>query len=151
MLTSFDIFSKLPGNWSFSRDIKNFKDPLSSGIVTGMASFTPVNGGEELHYEEQGIFVTDDGQRYHIKKEYFFEFDIESQNIKKYFAQDGKKLGLFYIFGAKYSGEHQCANDHYAAKYTFPVDDLREFTQIYTVKGPNKDYVSGTRYRQAIT
>ena len=148
MLTSFDIFSKLPGIWSFVRTINNAKEPLLSGIATGNASITQVLGEKNLlHYQETGIFDTVSGTKYSFSKEYFFAFNEDTKNIEKYFAQDGLKAGLFYIFGTNYTGEHLCVKDHYQAHYEFPNDHFQEFSLIYKATGPKKEYVSNTKYK----
>jgi len=147
MLTSYEIFRKLPGIWAFSRTLVNFQEPQSSGTVTGLAEFRAVPGVQDLlHYFEKGTFVTEAGAKFPIQREYFFEFNEKNRNIEKYYATDGAKGGLLYALSANLTGEHLCGEDTYKANYQFPSDDSKEFTLTYEVTGPIKNYTSKTRY-----
>jgi hypothetical protein len=147
MLTSYEIFKKLPGIWSFHRTLSDLLEPKSSGVVTGLAEFRPVaDSANLLHYFEAGTFTTEGGTTHSIKKEYFFAFNEKTRNIEKYFAENGTKAGLFYILGSDLAGQHLCVKDNYKASYAYPNDDFREFTLTYDVTGPSKDYSSRTKY-----
>lgn len=149
MTQNFEIFSRLPGHWSFTRTLSNFKEPLSSGIVTGNASFTPTDDPTHiLHYKETGLFKSNSTE-HTIYNEYFFVFNEKTKNIEKHFAQNGIKTGLFYIIDAQHNGNHICVNDHYAASYAFIDECFKEFSLTYKVTGPLKDYVSETKYTLA--
>ena len=148
MLTSYEIFKKLPGTWIFERTLNNLLQPQSSGVVNGHAKFIPVHGTQNLiHYLETGIFETKGGAKYPITKEYFFAFNEQTHNIEKYFAEHGAKSGLFYVLGQDLSGEHLCVKDNYKARYNYLDDDFQEFSINYEVTGPQKNYSSETRYK----
>ncbi len=147
MLTSYEIFLKMPGVWAFHRTLNNILEQKLSGIVTGIAKFTPVKDQSNLlHYLETGVFVTESGTQHHVSKEYFFAYNDTTKHIEKYFAQNGTKAGLFYVLSKDLTGEHLCIKDNYKANYSYPKDDFKEFTLKYEVSGPQKNYSSITRY-----
>jgi hypothetical protein len=147
MLKNYEFFKKLPGAWKFARTLNNLLDPNMSGQVVGEAKFMTVTDDEnQLHYSESGVFETALGNKYDIKKEYFFVFNQITRNVEKHFAQNGIKVGLFYVLSADFGGEHLCNKDNYKAKYEFDNDDLSDFSLTYQVSGPSKTYTSVTKY-----
>ena len=146
MLTAYKVFSRLQGNWSFTRVITNHHEQNLSGVVNGTASFTPV-AEDQLFYEENGVFKTEAGHELPIHKEYFYRYNRSTQKLEKHFANNKVNTGLFYVLDANYAGKHLCSQDNYEARYAFPTQDFNEFELSYIVHGPHKDYVTSTKYR----
>lgn len=147
MLTSYQIFKNLPGVWVFNRTLINIQDPKTSGEVSGLAEFRPMQGEQNLlQYYEVGTFVTNAGDKWQIKKEYFFAFNEKTYSIEKYFAKDDLKDDLFYALNENLEGAHNCGQDKYVANYKYENDDFKEFSLTYKVTGPHKNYISETKY-----
>jgi hypothetical protein len=146
MLTSYEIFKKLPGVWALSRSLINSLEPQASGTVTGSAKFTLVTGDDDLlHYRETGEYINQAG-KFPISREYFFAYNQSTKEIEKYFSENGIKAGLFYVLSQDLQGKHLCAADNYNASYKYENDDFQEFELTYEVTGPKKNYISKTRY-----
>ena len=154
-----DIFKKLQGVWSFSRNLirNDVLQPL--GTVKGTVKLSSfIENNNDLYYLEEGELIMSNGEKFNIRKEYIYSYHEKEDQIEKYFAQDGKKEGIFYKLNFKdhtqtasksqsicATGEHLCSKDNYQANYEFLED---KFKLTYKVNGPNKDYTYETVYEK---
>ncbi len=143
------IFERLKGNWTFQRILPE------NGLVKGSAEFKEIKPGI-LNYREQGVWRRPD-QSFAISKDYQYRYDPEIDQISVYFIDQEKPAKLFYKINiapadektfAEFSatGEHQCNKDNYKAQYQFINEN--QFSLIYFVKGPKKNYISETIWRR---
>jgi len=139
--------------WTFQRTLTG---KPSDGIVHGQAQFQFSNQ-EELLYKEQGKLILSSQIPLDITQKYIYAYDKIQDILTVYFVDDKNKRGLpFHTIhfqskelseiGWLANGEHLCSQDHYSVNYLFVFNglNLSRFEITYTVKGPEKDYVSQT-------
>ncbi len=142
------------GTWLFNRSFIHTQTQQSQGKVTGRAVFSYLNENR-LHYKEEGILETPNGQTVEVSQNYEYEYEKNTDSIKAYFAADSKKNLFFHqlSFSAEdetlieATGTHYCDPDTYEANYKFDADN-KKFTLIYFVTGPKKNYISSTIFER---
>jgi len=93
---------------------------------------------------------------FQISRAYQYRYDSQTDKICVYFHEQGKEDRLFHEINlvpsddkhslAQGEGEHPCACDHYLVRYYFT--DKNQFSLIYHVKGPTKNYTSETVFKR---
>ncbi|SEW03618.1 hypothetical protein SAMN04488515_0756 [Cognatiyoonia koreensis] len=134
MLTAGDF----EGRWQLSRQIDD-KLLGQAGTFDGTAELT--GSGNTMHYREDGQIRIGDGQPMTATRRYRWTFTGEDVNVT--FA-DGQPFHRFVPEGCVAGTEHPCGNDLYRVTYDFSA--WPEWTAIWTVVGPRKDYTSRSRY-----
>ena len=165
------IFNAMSGQWKLSRRIESAMPPYPSGSFNGLATLetrgaTDPSYEKEYLYHEEGEFVSDQGLTFKATKQYVYRYQKNAEKISAWFVkQDGKTVdyhfhdlsfteGLSRNLHTKdtkrltASGHHLCTPDTYGAEYHFQYleDHLTSWNITYTVKGPQKDYVSNANY-----
>jgi hypothetical protein len=135
----------LKGPWTFERKI------TSINSLAGVAYFLEYEDG--LLYSEKLRFPSPSGKVLLAHREYFYRFS--EGNLAIYFAYEGKPADIFMelsLSGLRGKmlarGSHLCLNDFYSGEFEFSGES--DFSIIYTVKGPKKDYVISTVYSKAL-
>ena len=134
-----DYFFYLKGSWDFQRSISN------GSKVIGKALFQ-IRGENTLHYREEGILTTPEGNSLTCYQEYVYR--LEDGAIHLFFNEN--PLRFFYTvrltdpFLRRACGEHLCLSDLYRATYFFESE--RNFTLQYVVNGPSKNYQIITKF-----
>lgn len=134
------FFDSLSGNWQFERNVapKNAK-------AQGQASYNKITN-DSLYYLELGILNIDD-KKIDFKKEYYLLLNnnkieiYKTKNRQDFFhkidlIKSNKRWSSFDI--------HKCQDDIYKIKYI--VNSKNNFTIIYDVNGPSKNYILTTFY-----
>ena len=144
-LDKYITFKSLEGNWDFIRKIDNkFTAPLS-GVVTGTASFSPIlRDPNILDYVENGALITISGHKNAVTQEYFYRL-TDANDIEVYFGSGGEILEFFHVINDGVIADHICRDDCYRVKYEFGDD---KFSIVYDVIGPNKNYISNTKFKR---
>ena len=127
------------GPWSLHRTIA---DNLQgqSGTLTGQAVFTSTEANQ-LIYDESGTLVLASGASLAASRRYLWGF--AGTEVVMRFA-DGKPFHRFTPIGHAAGSDHPCGDDFYSVRYDFTA--WPEWTAVWTVTGPRKDYVSTTVY-----
>lgn len=126
--------SFLHGNWTLTRHID---DRHSNTRMTATGTLTVDN----TLWAEQGIL---DGNKF--TQNYGLVFDNKGGLTVNF--PDGR---LFYTLENQTQPQtidHRCGNDHYQGEYT--VQSQTQFTQIWKVKGPKKEYTMITEYSRSL-
>jgi hypothetical protein len=157
--TSTKVFNLLNGMWAISRKIPGY------GQMKGIANFESTLNNNELKYKENGLFIFDNGNTCEAHREYLYRLNKKNNEIEVYFIENDKNFDrLFHTLEFKNNIEenkissllitqqsqqflsakalHECSEDTYKIKYEIFKDN--QFTIIYTVNGPTKNYVSET-------
>ncbi len=143
----FKIFNLLAGEWIFDRILSVY------GTVTGTACFQPLSP-HILHYKESGQFTTPSQKTYRTSREYAYCYQEAPETLAAFFIHDARPDYLFHELNfaplengiAAASGSHACHDDMYYASYEFLHKDA--FVITYLVVGPNKNYVSRTKFNR---
>lgn len=136
------VFGRLGGAWTFERTISN------QANMTGQARFLP-GQGDHLRYEESGTLVLPTGQAIQAHRSYLY-FALEN-GFSVWFDEPEPRLFHEVRLAAagdvlRGSATHPCGQDQYDTVYEFRPDG--SFMIRHDVKGPRKDYVSVTVFRQ---
>lgn len=161
------IFRGLQGSWDIVRKLESFLPGFPSGTLQGSAQFAPrfpTDGhySTEHLYIERGTLTTNAGLTLNANKRYAYRYSESRDQISVWFVkEDGKTIDyLFHAIelsprsdrscndGWRATGSHWCDPDQYECSYAFKFKgaSMFEFTVKFIVKGPNKDYVSETRF-----
>ena len=168
------LFDAMIGEWKLSRTIKSAVQTHPSGKLEGTAHLrlrdvTDRSFDRECIYSEQGDFISDMGFKMKATRQYVYRYQEGSDEISIWFVKtDGETVD--YLFhnldfdgGATKSnfldgdlvpsdftaaGHHFCKPDTYHPKYEFHLtgNALASWHIQYTVKGPQKDYLSKASY-----
>lgn len=165
-------FRAMHGNWIIERNIESAIPTFPSGRLKGTASFHPrfptleksskVFDLEYL-YVEAGDFTTSTGHSMTASRRYVYRYSEAADELSVWFVKPDNNTEVDYLFHnldfvkpgqarkegvllAK--GDHLCVQDMYETEYRLPMKgvSLRDFTVIHQVRGPNKDYVSTTKF-----
>lgn len=136
MLTGLNDFK---GLWHVSRRIEDIKSG-GQGRFEGAARFEPDQNG--LRYAEEGQLQLDGQPSLTASRVYFWR--PVADGISVYF-EDGRP---FHRFSLSVSPEasHWCDPDTYKVAYSFSA--WPEWTAVWAVTGPRKDYVMASHYRR---
>lgn len=169
------VFEAMQGEWELSRDIKSALPSHPSGNLEGSAKLEPRDVTDakydaEMVYHEQGEFTSNNipGLKMNAKRSYVYRYQKMSDAISVWFVKlDGTSVDyLFHILDfsnisslglhsqqvsakrLKATGHHLCEKDTYDPEYDFHVADaeISLWSIKYSVKGPQKDYVSVAKY-----
>ena len=129
------------GQWTLQRGIR---DQLHGqhGTLAGQAVFTQT-GAKQLTYDETGTLVLESGAQLEATRQYKWRFAPDLVTVSFW---DG---GLFHQFVPSDHAagtDHPCGDDFYTVRYNFTR--WPEWTAVWTVTGPRKDYVSTSTYRR---
>ncbi|MEM7177386.1 MAG: DUF6314 family protein [Pseudomonadota bacterium] len=125
------------GRWQMVRIIENVAEGVI-GEFWGECRFTPDGAG--LSCAEAGV-LRFRGVDYHAERGSLWRFP-ESGRVEVQY-DDGRPFHDFVDDLPR--AEHLCGEDHYSVSYEFGIN---EWTSIWDVKGPAKDYRMTTRYRR---
>ncbi|KAG8533184.1 uncharacterized protein KY384_001967 [Bacidia gigantensis] len=166
------IYDAMMGRWKLSRTIKSHITSQPSGQLEGIADMHSVQVTDDAYdceawYSEKGDFATDLGFTMKASRQYVYRYQKTSDEISVWFVKpDGSSVDYLFhkllfdkesassssngesITATKASGHHLCERDTYLPEYIFRVKDraLLLWQIQYTVKGPEKDYVSTANY-----
>jgi hypothetical protein len=137
-----NIFANFIGNWEINRTLSN------NDQATGVANFS-VYDEHLLHYEEElTVRLSAAGCVHEAYQEYYYFYDELEDLIVQKFSHGGVFITLKFISDAtqKYvaTAQHPCREDIYYATYI--IENKDNFTTIYHVLGPSKDYKIITNY-----
>ena len=168
------LFDAMIGRWKLSRAIKSALPTHPSGKFEGSANLVLRDTTDSLYdqeciYSEQGDFTTDTGFTMKANRQYVYRYQKKSDEISIWFTKPEGEL-VDYLFhkldfeGDTFgkcspdresgdgqimaSGQHFCKPDTYYPEYEFRLEStaLSSWQIQYTVKGPQKDYVSKATY-----
>lgn len=137
-----EVFDRLVGAWTLHREI-------TGGIVMqGSAVFVRLPDGL-LKYHEEGRLRLADGKEFDGFRDYLF--GRTGRGFTVYFAETPMRVFHDIAIAAPDDGgslvgtaSHLCVADTYDSRYLFHPDG--SFAIEHTVTGPNKDYVTRTRF-----
>lgn len=169
------VFEAMQGEWELSRNIKSALPSHPSGTLEGRAKLEPRDVTDadyeaEMMYHEQGEFTSNNmpGLKMKAKRSYVYRYQKKSDAISVWFVKlDG--ISVDYLFhtldfsdispiglhsqqaSAKRltaTGHHLCEKDIYDPEYDFHFVEaaISLWSIKYSVKGPQKDYVSVADY-----
>ncbi|KAI9842446.1 MAG: hypothetical protein M1837_007115 [Sclerophora amabilis] len=170
-------FRAIQGKWRLSRQLKSANLSFPSGTFTGTATFHPRHPTHEDYdaeylYAEEGELHTTSGMTMKGTRRYVYRYREDVDKISAWFVKTGagQEKMVDYLFheldfsspsngeqaggdpspGWLAKGHHLCVEDNYDSEYLFAFRAvaLEKFRISYTVKGPNKDYVSEAWYRR---
>lgn len=130
--------SSFEGGWIVEKDID---DALAGkGHFTGTARFTRQNS--VLLYEEHGVLTpAGAAQGFDAERRYTWRQENGWLGI---FFEDGRPFHAIPLGVADPDATHNCDPDRYHVAYDFT--HWPQWTAIWTVKGPRKDYVMSVTY-----
>ncbi len=129
------------GRWDLRRTIADNRNG-HHGRLVGQAIFTGA-GGPQLTYDETGTLTLEAGTTLEATRRYLWDF--RSGDVIVTFA-DGRPFHQFVPSGHAAGTDHPCGEDFYTVRYDFTC--WPEWTAVWTVKGPRKDYVSTSTYQR---
>ena len=170
------VFEAIQGEWELSRTIKSALPSHPSGKLEGTAKLesrhvTDAEYDAEMVYHEQGEFTSNNipGLKMNAKRSYVYRYQKTTDAISVWFVKlDGISVDyLFHILDfsnissldlhsqqvsakrLKATGHHLCEKDTYDPEYDFHFADtaIMLWSIKYSVKGPQKDYVSVANYK----
>ena len=129
------------GSWALQRTIQ---DKLNGqhGTLSGRADFAG-QGESQLTYDETGTLTLEDGTTLEATRRYHWEFADEAVIVT---FDDGRPFHQFVPSDHAAGTDHPCGADFYTVRYDFTA--WPQWTAVWTVKGPRKDYVSTSTYRR---
>ncbi len=128
------------GQWALQRTIQ---DRLHGhhGTLEGSAEFTPKDA-THLTYDETGILTLENGTQLEATRQYQWTFTPEMVTVNFW---DGRLFHQFVPANHAAGTDHPCGDDFYTVRYDFTA--WPQWTAVWTVTGPRKDYVSTSTYR----
>lgn len=126
------------GDWRLTRRIDDARGQ-QSGSFEGTARFEP--DGLGLRYRESGTLTLDAGGEFAATRRYLWRL---ADGRVQVFFDDGRPFHDFAADGV--GSDHPCGADLYRVRYDF--SQWPEWQATWTVRGPNKEYVSQSRYRR---
>ncbi len=147
-----DVFKLLKGKWSVDRIFDNKTNSDFSGAALGETTLKAHNN--TLLYNETIKTTFSNGTKAHGKATY--KFQIKNNQLHQYLVTQTEKpskedhmftLDFFMHSGKRYAeASYICKKDQYNVLYIFPNDN--QFQIIYTVTGPQKDYITRTNFER---
>lgn len=133
-----NVFDRLEGTWTLNREI------VGAARMTGTAVFRRLPNGL-FAYREEARVQLENGKSHAGSQNYFYERAAGGFSV--FFAEE--PMRLFHAVAVVPEGDrlvgtttHLCIADTYDSRYVFNQDG--SFEVEHTVKGPRKEYVSGT-------
>lgn len=130
------------GVWILQRSIRDHLNGQHATLV-GQAVFTATDK-THLAYEETGTLTLESGATLQATRRYLWAFTPEVVTVT--FA-DGRPFHAFVPMGHAAGTDHPCGEDFYTVRYDFIP--WPHWTAAWTVKGPQKDYVSVSTFAPA--
>jgi len=147
------IFNLLAGKWLLKRKFVNNIDKVFSGTASGINEFL-IYKNSTLSYRESVIAHFDKGIE--IKGTTSYKFRIEDNKIHQYLVSSIRneivedymfELNFYHINSQIYArASYLCGMDKYKVSYSFFNDN--KFNVIYTVLGPNKNFITETEFEK---
>ncbi|EBA11406.1 DUF6314 family protein [Roseobacter sp. CCS2] len=128
------------GQWRLHRTIRDHLNG-QHGTLEGQAVFTAIDAAH-LTYEETGRLTLANGAQLEATRQYLWQF---TPNTVVVTFDDGRPFHQFVPSGHAAGTDHPCGDDVYTVRYDFT--EWPQWTAIWTVQGPRKDYVSTSTYR----
>ncbi|WP_424939401.1 DUF6314 family protein [Aliiroseovarius sp. S253] len=128
------------GEWCIDREIVE-----KAGVthrLTGTALF--VAEPEGLLYREDGVLVTATGASFAASRIYHWR-EVAEGRVQVLF-EDGRDFHIFDFEGQLPAADHWCDPDMYHVSYNF--GDWPQWSSVWSVSGPRKDYRMVTRYHR---
>lgn len=129
------VLSDFEGRWTFERVVEHAGGDRAK--VTGTATFTRV--GTVLVQDEVGQMSINGARPFSATRRYLWREGLEMR------FEDGRFFHIVPASGG--TAEHWCDPDHYAVRYDFSL--WPNWTAVWTVRGPHKNYRMVTRYFRA--
>lgn len=128
------------GQWSLHRTIR---DRLHGhhGALDGQATFSQTDA-THLTYDETGTLKLESGAQLEATRQYLWTFAPDLVTVRFW---DGRLFHQFVPSHHAAGTDHPCGEDFYTVRYDFT--SWPEWTAVWTVTGPRKDYVSTSTYR----
>ncbi len=126
------VLQDFAGRWRLEKEIAAAGQPPAR--FEGVAEWRGGAGG--LRYEERGQLWLGAGAPMQAARRYLWTPALEV------FFEDGRFFHRVPAAGGE--AHHHCAPDAYRVAYRF--DNWPEFTAVWRVTGPRKDYVMTARY-----
>ena len=165
-------FIGLTGKWQMTRVITNSLQAGPSGDVNGFVIFerrepTSEEAKAEYLYTESGTFTITQGPKMSVKRRWLWRFSKQGSISVHFVNIDGHSEDYLYhvlSFDEQTDkddhhtlvahGDHACGEDHYNSTYEFFLESSKEGSQLskfivrHLVHGPEKDYISESRYHR---
>jgi len=135
MVTAKDFL----GQWTLQRTIRDHLQG-QHGTLEGQAVFAATDAAH-LTYDETGTLTLENGARLEATRQYLWAFTPNAVVVS---FDDGRPFHQFVPAGHAAGTDHPCGDDFYTVRYDFTL--WPEWTAVWTVKGPRKDYVSTSTY-----
>jgi hypothetical protein len=126
------------GTWVLSRGINDHLGQMS-GSLAGIVTFTADDTG--LIYHETGSLQLESGAVMQAERRYHWTFEAGDVAVK---FIDNIDFHRFVPAGTGVGTAHLCGDDLYQCRYDF--SDWPNWSAVWDVKGPRKDYRSSSRY-----
>lgn len=135
-----DTLDRFKGEWTLTREIEDFR---AGAIVQfqGTAEFRASEGGR-LVMRESGWLTTPQGGRMRADRSYIWQQSAPGW-IDVCF-DDGRPFHGFDAGHIAPTALHKCPPDRYEVTYAF--DDWPDWSMVWRVRGPRKDYRSVSRF-----
>jgi hypothetical protein len=159
------VFRGMQGIWTISRRISSHKVSMPGGTFNGTAHFHPrfptdATFVAEYLYIEEGTLALESGPSLPATRRYIYRYNEAEDKISAWFAdEDGENVGRLFNtwqfeepssghLGWVARGHHWCDPDTYknTCGFRFKGAMLDNFSIMYEVEGPNKDYSHHSTY-----
>jgi hypothetical protein len=134
--------SDFAGQWQFERVIED-AHAGQTATASGQAVWTE-DGIDQLRYDETGVLLLPDAAPMQMQRSYIWQADETGIDIC---FDTGLPFHRISFFQATQSDVHLCAMDIYKVRYFFT--HWPEWSSIWAVSGPKKNYVMRTLYSVA--
>lgn len=134
------LYDYLRGKWNVKRLIDDELTGAQS-IFTGEAVFE--GAGAELSYLETGT-LEHGGTVMQATRRYLWRCEAARATV---FFGSGERFHDLVLHDGQAEAVHLCGDDHYAGAYQFAASG--QWSVIWRVTGPRKDYRSTTTFRRA--
>ena len=128
------------GRWTISRRIED-RHARQIGHLSGTVLFAW--NSSVLIYTEAGELRLPDQPGLATQREYLWQAEGSSVNVS---FPDGTPFHRFRLSCSEARASHWCDPDRYDVWYDF--SNWPDWTAIWTVRGPKKDYVSVTHFQR---
>ena len=129
------------GNWTLHRTIRDLLHG-QHGTLKGQAVFAATDAAH-LTYDETGTLTLENGAQLEATRGYLWTF---TPKVVVVTFDDGRPFHQFVPDGHAAGTDHPCGADFYTVRYDFTA--WPQWTAVWTVTGPRKDYVSTSTYQR---
>jgi len=131
----------LEGAWNLARTIRH----AGGGTARFEGRAVMRRSGHRLIHEEEGLLTTGNGAPIKATRTYIWR---KSGDRLECLFEDGRPFHAIPLGAVTHRTVHLCPPDRYEVAYDFT--DPRNWTSIWTVEGPQKDYVMENRFTRAL-